>query len=96
MNGTLTHVKNWGEDVNAIVEEQRGKPGFDELAVAFLAEVPSQENDSESGYATVRNATVLLPAGVAFKVAFLRIDLEHVAAWWLRPQVPIGDDAPGP
>jgi hypothetical protein len=92
--GSPSHPKRWGEDVNAIVEAEQKKPGIDDLAMAFLMEVPKHEDDFEGGYATLRDVTVLLANGVSFRVAFLRIDLEHVAAWWLRPPEPPPDLQP--
>jgi hypothetical protein len=90
VTGGPTHPSNWGKDVNAILEEQAATPGYDPLALAFLAQLPAEhDDDSVQGYGTLRNVWVELPNGRDIYLRYMRLDLEHVAAWWLRsPETP--------
>jgi hypothetical protein len=85
MTGTPSPPSRWGDDVNDLVRQQPPLPGADPLDLALLQEAPNDTDADQHGYGTLRNVHVELPSGRTAKVAFMRVDLEQVAAWWLRP-----------
>jgi hypothetical protein len=88
LTGAPAHPSRWGEDVNKLIEEQPASPDVDALDLAWLAEAPTATDADQHAYGTLRDVMVVLPSGEAFRVSFVRVDLEQVDAWWLRPPEP--------
>jgi hypothetical protein len=92
VTGVPSHPSRWGDDVNAWIDEvQTRGSDADPLTFDFLRQTPTDAEEVH-GYLTLRDVTVQFATGAAFTVPFIRVDLEHVSAWWVRPPEPVVPD----
>jgi hypothetical protein len=84
--GDPCHPSAWGKHLNVLVDAQApDHPDYDPLAVAFLKQQPADDDhDVERGFGTLRDVTIFPADGHPLTASYLRVDLEHVGAWWLQ------------
>jgi hypothetical protein len=63
-------------------ESDPGKPTREEFEALALTDVNAEPDPR---YVTLRNATVVFSSIEAHRLPFVRLDLEAVDAWWIRP-----------
>ncbi len=81
--GTPSHPSRWVEDANAMLD-QITDAGHDPLPLQWLRPDSAAVEDDEYGYVTLRDVTLLIPSLQRVQVSAIRLDLEQVAAWWVR------------
>ena len=81
--GTPSHPSRWVEDANAMLD-QITDAGHDPLPLQSLSPDSAAVEDDEYGHVTLRDVTLLIPSLQRVQVSAIRLDLEQVAAWWVR------------
>lgn len=81
--GTPSHPSRWVENASAMLD-QITDAGHDPLPLQWLRPDPAAVEGDEYRYAILRDVTLLIPPRQRVDVSAIRLDLERVAAWWIR------------